>query len=1134
MLAYIPSGDAGRKKTSYDSPAFLKLRSIVSLSLVIVVMPGTEKVPTVSLLAIRLALRGLTIAAVVAWFLCFGPPTHAGFETVIDSPPTLFTSGITIKSDTQINLFPGGVLPKGTRLGYRFPSFLDVSEPPIDNVEINLLGGSLGTEAYPFSMGRITDPQRAPTNVTYNLQEGTVWGDLHASYGALMTLSDARIEGELSVLDGSLAIISGGVITDALSVRDGSIVRISGGIVGSGPRSYKAFTVSNGSIFLMSGGVGQGELNIYGSYARILGGRVEQNLWVSHGQLEISGGSHGAIKTYSSEVTLAGGDFQLDGEPLSGLTASAKEFAFPLSSVLTGVLADGSPIILANHSNHLHDYLPEESISLRTTFVPAAEPRAFIAPGDSIPSGLRSGQSLELGSGALTPVNLTALQGSTINIVGGEIGQGFQAAGATVLLASGVIGSQSAIYHGTTLRMAGGEIGDNFQVGPSARLEMSGGEIAQGLLARSGSEVIYSGGKLNPDWFSIEPGSSFTIVGNDFRVDGIPVAHLTAEGNSESIDLPTQAVLSGTLNDGTPFAFHNRRESFSQGVLKLQASEVPDPGPALIRLPNDPVPNGLREGQTLIMTEGGEVGDLFTAGWDSIVRMSGGRIGSQFQAVGSFVSVTGGEIESMEVSFGSALNLSGGRVKSVVSVGRGAVLNLSGGEIGSRIYAWNGGNLAISGGTVGGGVLVGHESQMRMSGGTVHRDIQVNTGGSFNLHGGEILGGIYALEQSEVDITGGKLADGFYTVEGAEILLRGSDFRIDGEPVELMPFLSVETINLSNDAVLSGVLADGTPFAFTANEGDQFAVDTLRVLDRGSSPFIDFNFPGQPFTPPRGLRPGRELTLKPAESVGDNFTAGWGSSLMLAGGEIGENFEAVGAQIMLDAGTIGNHMDVLFGTELHVTGGSVGADLEVHRGGLVNLSGGEIANLSIRGGAKVNITGGGIKSENYPSVVSMEADSELHIVGTDFLFGNDHVEGLEPGGSVMLDWSELSRNYTPLHATLSDGSTFSVYFEAISSYNYTLWEREGPRTIVLTAVLPADLDANRLVDGDDFLAWQQNGLGNELTDWRANYGAAYGASLQQSSAKVIPEPNVLALVFAGLFLQAKKRRRQPYASCFSE
>jgi hypothetical protein len=61
----------------------------------------------------------------------------------------------------------------------------------------------------------------------------------------------------------------------------------------------------------------------------------------------------------------------------------------------------------------------------------------------------------------------------------------------------------------------------------------------------------------------------------------------------------------------------------------------------------------------------------------------------------------------------------------------------------------------------------------------------------------------------------------------------------------------------------------------------------------------------------------------------------------------------------------------------------------------------------------------------------MEPESELQVFGSDFLLNGNPIEGLEPGGSILLELKEDSllhsfHNSYDLSATLSDGSSFDV------------------------------------------------------------------------------------------------------------
>ena len=74
-------------------------------------------------------------------------------------------------------------------------------------------------------------------------------------------------------------------------------------------------------------------------------------------------------------------------------------------------------------------------------------------------------------------------------------------------------------------------------------------------------------------------------------------------------------MLSGTLADGTPFAFSsNEGDTIAAGSITLQAADVAN-GPAIINVPAVAAPSGVHYGQTLNLSDGGTLNDDFNAGW---------------------------------------------------------------------------------------------------------------------------------------------------------------------------------------------------------------------------------------------------------------------------------------------------------------------------------------------------------------------------------------------------------------------------------------------------------------------------------------------------------------------------------------
>lgn len=100
-----------------------------------------------------------------------------------------------------------------------------------------------------------------------------------------------------------------------------------------------------------------------------------------------------------------------------------------------------------------------------------------------------------------------------------------------------------------------------------------------------------------------------------------------------------------------------------------------------------------------------------------------------------------------------------------------------------------------------------------------------------------------------------------------------------------------------------------------------------------------------------------------------------------------------------------------------------------------------------------------------------------------------------------------STGYNPLITALQ----FTSLFEA----NYTV-----SNVMVGSAAdffsVPGDFNADGVVDGKDFLAWQRDPNVGDLADWHNNYGTS---SLAAST--VVPEPNCLMLLISLVFLKRR-------------
>ena len=195
-------------------------------------------------------------------------------------------------------------------------------------------------------------------------------------------------------------------------------------------------------------------------------------------------------------------------------------------------------------------------------------------------------------------------------------GAGFETSNIEVNVFGGTVGDNFDAYSGSRVTIFGGSVGRSRQV------TITGGSVGRAFRAGDGSQVTISGGTFDDDFIALD-GSQVTISGGEFRLNGILVEGLESIGATVPLNAP-DGTLSGVLKDGTPFSFVQGGFSaglsgeyghFSPGTLTLELCALPAVGPPLITASTDPIPLGIREGQTLAVDAGGVVGDDFKAGW---------------------------------------------------------------------------------------------------------------------------------------------------------------------------------------------------------------------------------------------------------------------------------------------------------------------------------------------------------------------------------------------------------------------------------------------------------------------------------------------------------------------------------------
>jgi hypothetical protein len=712
---------------------------------------------------------------------------------------------------------------------------------------------------------------------------------------------------------GSVVNVNSGSVT-GLQAFNGSRFNVNGGTVSS------TVTVNAGGTLSYSGGkLSAGFSATTGATVNLSGGAIASA--TAHGAMvNLAGGSLRVLADQGSVVNVSGG--QLQGEWWAPPLIKAKDATINLSAGSIG------------------DYYRGSNTKLNVM-------------------GGAVGESVRLESG------------SVLTMSGGSLGQDLQISGSTVNLAGGQLGN-GFLGNTATLNLSGGLLG-NGQLNTKSVFNMTGG-VADGGLELFETTATISGGSMG-DRLDISRSSdpltpsTLRLYGRDFRVDGVPLN----VSPTLAYNIPGEAVLSGTLADGTPFAFTSLdSDSIETGVLTLVSTSTPAILPGTIRASAAAVLRGIRQGQTLLVDNTGVVGDHFGAGFGStVVIEAGGQVGQDLEVVGASVAMSGGVVgDHADLFSGATMTLSGGQVGRELDVSK-STLNVTGGEIGDSLQNWNGGILNVSGGKIGNSAI--SHGTANISGGEIGDNFRAQ--GTTGITGGKIGDAFYAAS-SAIRIAGGTFGDGFETRYNAGVTVEGSDFKINGVDVAgLTTNGSTATVRVLGSDLLTCILADGTPLAIGSDKDN---LQSYLLLKKVNLPAVS---PAVITAPvdliPLGIRGGQTLIVQSGGAVPNDFSASAATLEIKNGGVVGRNLELIESSAVISGGAVGDQLDLFPGSSLVMSDGSIGEWAEVHAnatftmsGGVVgdwfhayaqsttNVSGGHMGTVTIDQGAEANVTGG--------------------------------------------------------------------------------------------------------------------------------------------------------------------------------
>ncbi len=555
------------------------------------------------------------------------------------------------------------------------------------------------------------------------------------------------------------------------------------------------------------------------------------------------------------------------------------------------------------------------------------------------------------------------------------------------------------------------------------------------------------------DAFSAEEGSLVTIYGDEFLLNGTEVLDTTLK-----LQDPDD-ILTGTLKDGSPFIIAAATSASSDGVV-FKRSSLPELNTTPIMVDSELSPNGLRRGQRLTLTDGGElprnfnvVGaeleiiggsvDLGLRAADSRMEISGGTVQGLRAFDESVVHVRGGLLEDrIHVHTGSQLSIGGGQVGTVggsntsINIESGGLVSVTGAELIGSIIANDGGYLNVSGGRIDRQVVVRPGSKVDITGGTIEsphgfalrsdgslrpRDMP---GGTTNISGGKVAGATFASGTS-LNLSGGTIGK-LSAERGSNVTIFGGEFRLNGIPFD------GEVITLTESDVFAGTLENGTPFIFLHGFD---VLHNARIVNATLPPVVTTPIIVPSDESPAGLRSGQTLILEEGEIRYFNSIAG---RIDVTGGRIyelklydselnlfhtdsdGQTGYASGvrashnSRVRVLQGGFVNGLTVSDST-VEIDGGSVNGSLEVHSTSTVNLASGTIrARVDLWEDATLNISGGSLRhmlTARPESTIDMSGGS---IEGTVSLW-RDSVLTLS-GGSIS-NWAVFGPNTVNLIGT---------------------------------------------------------------------------------------------------------------------
>ena len=201
-----------------------------------------------------------------------------------------------------------------------------------------------------------------------------------------------------------------------------------------------------------------------------------------------------------------------------------------------------------------------------------------------------------------------------------------------------------------------------------------------------------------------------------------------------------------------------------------------------------------------------------------------------------------------------------------------------------------------------------------------------------------------------------------------QLTISGSEFRTNGSLIAGLEDFGDSTIVPIGNRTLTGIFADGIPFAISDDVGEDDLFGDVRLIRTQLGPVGPDIVTASTDEIPSGIRAGQTLNVDRGGLVPDHFNAGPDSVVnIVAGGVVGRNFESIGANVTITGGTVGPGFDVFHDSQLTISGGSFGDGFQAHSDSIVQITGGAFGDgFETRPRSQVTFVGRDFRLDGVP------------------------------------------------------------------------------------------------------------------------------------------------------------------------